>query len=105
MIPLRRQTLRYHSGVQESPLVVTAQADNAVIIAYLAGINVIDLLAAVFLADPPRPIVVHNLLYNVRTSLPDAQRLFFFVASGNDSLPAGLFVLLARLRRTHRSAL
>src|SRR5690348_2358490 len=101
---LIRQAFRDQGGVEGAALVVAAQADNAVIVAYLAGVNIIHFLAAVFLAGPACGIVIRHHLFLVRTSLPDSQGLFVFVASYNYPFPAGLLVTLARLRGVHRSA-
>src|SRR5438477_9777077 len=68
----------------------SALADHSITIFNLAGINIVDLFAAVRLADPlGRAIVLHSLLL-ARTRLSNSQGVFVRTAPDDSSLPAVL---------------
>src|SRR5438046_3272278 len=66
----------------------SAIADHSITIFNLAGINIVDLFAAVRLADPlRRAIVLHSLLF-AGTRLANGQGGFIRTAPDDNPLPA-----------------
>src|SRR6266849_8681658 len=78
--------------MEYASLFPSAFADYGVPILNLAGVDVVDLLIAVELADPFRRAVVFDGHFNVtRSRLTYGQRRFVRIASCDNTLPAALF--------------
>ena len=81
-----REPLRDQSGVEFTLFLPSALADHWITVFYLTGINIVDLFAAVRLADPlRRAIVLHSLLF-AGTRLANGQGGFIRTAPDDNPL-------------------
>ena len=71
-------------------LVPSAFHDHPITICNLTDIDVIDLFAAVLLADPPRRAVVLNSHVSMGIDFPDGQGGFVWIAAYDIPLQSGL---------------
>src|SRR4029077_16095897 len=85
---LMRESLGDDRGVEYAILVPSALADHSITVFNLAGINVVNLLAAVLLTDPSGRSGVGDSPLLVRTHLANGQCRFILTAPDDIALPA-----------------
>src|ERR1700719_4377079 len=84
--------LRDQGSMQYAILVPGSFADHAIMFRNLAGVNVLDLVAAVPLTDPSRrAVVLDGPLVIRRTCLADRQRRFIRAEPYDITFPPRLF--------------
>src|SRR5206468_3470897 len=84
------EPLRARTGMQYSVFVPSAQADHAIIVLNLAGIDVVYGFTVVLLTGPLGRAVVQDSLLDIRVSIPNRQSRIIFIASGDNTLHTAL---------------
>lgn len=101
------EPLRDRSSVECAVFAPSTQADHPIIVLNLAGIDVVHLFTVVLLTGPLGRAVVTDSLLDIRAPRTNRQGRFILIASGDDTLAAGLlrghrFRRFRALLREHR---
>src|SRR6266851_8184534 len=93
--------------MQYAVFVKGTQADHAIIVFNLAGIDVVHCFTVVLLTGPLGRTVVLDSLLDISVSIPNRQGRIIFIASGDNTLHTALlrglsFGRLRALLREHR---
>src|ERR1700680_1770860 len=91
------ESLGDERGVEYAILAPSALADHSITVFNLAGINIVNLLAAVLLTDPLRRAVVSDVPLLARTPLAKGQSRFILTPPDDIPLPAILLCHLVHL--------
>src|SRR5882762_9709636 len=91
------ESLGDERGLEYAILAPSALADYSITVFNLAGINVVNRLAAVLLTDPSRRAVVSDEPLLARTHLTNCQRRFILTAPDDIAFPAILLCHLVHL--------
>src|SRR5450755_4191253 len=91
-----RESFGDQSGVEYTSVPDT-YGDHSIIVLNLTLVDVVELLAAVLLADPPSPTVIVNDPFKIRIHVPNRQGGLFRIASNDVALPAAFVRVLVNL--------